>query len=347
MDKIDLRKLPDETVYEMRKQVIRQKELGHTNLQIAANTGLNKDMVSRIWRKYKNGGIKSLKPKTRGRKKGQATKLTKEQQLAIRKIIIDKTPDQLKLSFYLWTRQAICDLIKRKYGVSLTLRSISNYLKAWGLTCRRPTKRAVSQDDVRVRTFMEKDYPTIAKRAKEEKAAIYWGDETGISNQENYQRGYAPKGRPPVLRVQVKREKINMLSAITNQGKVRFMIFQDSMNQQKLIEFMRRMIQDVPQKVFLILDNLRVHHGKLVKEWLEKHKARIELFFLPPYSPELNPDEYLHNALKHNLHSGIIPHTAAQLNSKTQSFMRRLQHNTLSVQAFFNYKKLAYLKCDI
>jgi len=347
MDKPDLRKLTPEALYEIRKQVIRQKERGLMNLEVSANTGLNKDMVSQIWCTYKNEGLQGLKPKKPGRKTGKSMKLSKEQQSQIRKAIIDKTPDQLKLAYSLWTRQAICDYIKRVHGVSLTLRSISNYLKAWGLTCQRPTKRAIAQDDVKVRVFMEQEYPASAKRAKEEKAAIYWGDETGISNRENYQRGFAPKGHPPVIRIQVKREKINMLSAITNQGKVRFMIFKNSINQQKLIEFMQRMIKDIPEKVFFILDNLKVHHGKLVQAWLAEHKDRIELFFIPPYSPERNPDEYLNNALKHDVHSGLKPHTAAQLNSKTQSFMRRLQHHPARVQAFFEHENLRYLKRDL
>ena len=347
MEKINLRNLKPEAVHELRKQVVRQKEQGATNLQVVKNTGLSKDAVSRIWRKFKTGGLESLKPKKRGRKKGEQEKLTKEQQSQIRKTIIDKTPDQLKLGESLWTRESICDYIKRKYGIILTLRSISNYLKAWGLTCQRPTKRAIVQDDVKLRAFMEKEYPAIAKRAKNEKAVIYWGDETGLSNQEYYQRGFAPKGKPPVIGVQVKRERINMLSAITNQGKVRFMIFKDSMNQQKLISFMKRMINDVPEKVFLIVDNLRVHHGKLVKSWLEENKKRIEIFFLPPYSPELNPDEYLNNALKHDVHSGLRPRTAKQLDSKTQSYMRRLQHNPDKVQAFFHHKKVGYINSCI
>ena len=349
-EKVDLRKVSDEANYELRKQVVNMKRAGISNNEVSSIMGINPTQVSRIWNWYKHGGTKALKPKQRGRQKGERCKLTKEQQRGIRQAIIDKTPDQLKLGSCLWTRQSICDYIKREYKVSMTVRSITNYLKAWGLTCQRPTKRAISQDDVRVRDFMEKEYPAIAKRAKEEKAVIYWGDEVGLSNQENYQRGYAPKGQPPVLGVQSKKERINMLSAITNQGKkskTRFMIFRDSMNQDKLIEFMRRMITDVPEKIFFILDNLKVHHGKRVAKWVEKHKERIELFFLPPYAPELNPDEYLNNALKHSVHSGIRAHTADELESKTQSFMRTLQHRPDAVEKFFHHKNVRYTLCDI
>ena len=131
------------------------------------------------------------------------------------------------------------------------------------------------------------------EQAKEEDAMIYWGDETGVSNCETMERGFAPKGHPPILPVETKRERVNMLSAINEQGGVRFMVYQGTMDQQRLIQFLRRLLSTARQKIFLILDNLKVHHGKLVAAWLEKHREKIEVFFLPPYAPEYNPDEYL------------------------------------------------------
>jgi transposase len=335
------------TTEAMKKQVARLVEQGYKNPEITKMTGICISTVSRIRTAYKKGGEKNLQLKKRGRKIGAEMLLSKEQQKEIRKTIIDKNPDQIKLAYSLWTRQAVCDYIKRKYGITVSLRVMTNYLKRWGLTCQRPTKRAYSQDDVRVREFMTKEYPKIAKRAKAERAEIYWGDETGISNQENYQRGYAPKGQAPVIGYETKRERLTMLSAISLHGTARFMILDKSINQQKLIEFMQRLIRDANRKVFLILDNLRVHHGKIVSAWLEKHKNQIELFFLPPYAPECNPDEYLNNALKHNVHSGVKPRTKADINTKIQSFMRKLQHNPKSVMAFFHHPMLDYILCHI
>jgi transposase len=216
-------------------------------------------------------------------------------------------------------------------------------LSRWGLTCQRPTKRAYAQDDVRVKAFKEKEYPAIAARAKAENAEIYWGDETGVCNTENFERGYAPKGQPPVLKIETKRERANMISAINNKGSVRFMVYDDTMTQQKLLDFMRRLVADAPRKVFLILDNLRVHHGKIVAAWLADNKDKIEVFFIPPYSPEINPTEYLNHALKLNVHSGNHPRTQEDLRHKIHSFMRRLQHTKPAVQAFFHHNKLTYL----
>jgi transposase len=202
--------------------------------------------------------MKAIKPKKRGRKKGEGKVLSAEQEREVRRIIIDKTPDQMKLSFMLWTRQAISELIFDMYGIRLQLRCITNYLERWGLTCQRPTKKAYVQDNIKVKKFMDEDYPAIAQRARMENAEIYWGDETGVDNQEHYQRGFAPIGQPPVLNIVSKRERLNMISAITNKGSVKFMIYDEKMTQQKLIEFMERLIEDSTRKVFLILDNLRV-----------------------------------------------------------------------------------------
>jgi transposase len=347
MDKIDMRKLTAEAAYEVKKQVIRQKETGLKDSAVEKLTGVGRSSVNRVWNAYKRSGLKGLKQNARGRKNGEKTLLNKEQQQEIRKIIIDKTPEQIKLGFMLWTRQAISELVMQKYGIELDLRCITNYLKSWGFTCQRPTKKAYIQDNVKVTRFIEEVYPAIAKRAKSENAEIYWGDETGIDNQEHYQRGFAPKGQPPVIDVVSKRERVNMISAITNKGSLKFMIYDEKMTQQRLIEFMERLITDSTKKVFFIVDNLKVHHGKIVKAWLAEHKNEIELFYIPPYSPELNPDEYLNHALKLHIHSGIAPKTKQDIRGKTHKFMHRLTYYADEVKTFFRHEKVRYVLCSI
>jgi len=133
-----------------------------------------------------------------------------------------------------------------------------------------------------------------------------------------------------------------MLSAINNEGKVRFMLYDDTMTSQRLILFMTRLVKDVKGKVYLILDNLRVHHGKKVSQWLEAHKEKIAVFYLPAYSPELNPDEYLNNNLKQKVHSGLPARTAKDLRKKTRSFMRMLVKRPQHVKKYLEHKKVAY-----
>jgi len=341
-----MRKLSNDEIYLLRKQVVRMKEQGLTRSQIEELTGVLENRVSQIWSDYKEGGLSVLKPKISGRKKGSGTKLTAEQEAIVRKSIIDKAPDQYKMRFMLWTREAVCGLIKQLFGIDISLRCITNYLRKWGMTCQRPTKRAYFCDNVKLDRFIREEYPSIAKRAKEEHAEIYWGDETGLDNREHYARGFAPKGQPPVIAVESKKERVNMMSALTNKGKLRFMFFERNVAQQEFIEFMRRMIHDVPQKVFFIVDNLKVHHGKKVQEWLEKHKERIEVFYLPPYAPEINPDEYFNNGLKHNVHKGVEPRTKKDIKHKAEGYMRKLQHKSALVEAFFHHPKVAYAKIE-
>jgi transposase len=337
----DMRRLSAEEIYSLKKDIVRMKKNKRSQKQIVVDLNVSAQTVVRVWTAYtRNGSV--LRPAKRGRKDGECTILSLEQEREIKRIIVDKTPEQFKMLFMLWTREAVCQLIKDKYGIEMSLRSMSNYLERWGMTCQRPTKRAYKQDDVKVKEFKEKAYPSIKARAEAENGEIYWGDETGISNQEHYLRGFAPKGEPPVLKVEAKRERINMISAINNYGTVRFLLYETKMTQQRFIEFMERLIVDAKRKVFFIVDNLKVHHGNIVKEWLAENKNRIELFFIPPYSPELNPDEYLNHALKLGVHSEIPPRTKDDLKYKTTQFMYDLKANPEKVQAFFKHKKISY-----
>lgn len=343
MEKINLTSVNSETREIIKKQVVSMLKKGKKHTEIAETVGISKYAVDRISSMYKRKGTSYIKEKKRGRKFGEKRLLTPEQEKEIQRIIIDKCPNQLKLSFMLWTRAAVCQLIKDKYGITITLRNMSEYLKRWGMTCQRPTKKAYFQDNVKLNKFMHETYPAIVEQAKKEDAEIYWGDETGINNQAYHVKGYSPKGKTPEIASFNKIEKINMISAITNHGTCRFMCYEENMTQQLFIDFMERLIKDADRKVLFIVDNLKVHHGKIVKEWLDNHKNEIELFFTSPYSPEINPDEYLNHNLKQNVHSGIIPHTKEQIRKKTENFMHGLQENKEQVTCLFKHSKLKYI----
>jgi transposase len=301
MKTTDARKLNQETQYELRKQVVRLKGKGELdNRAISDLVGLCSTHISTIWKKYQRGGLEAIKPGIRGRRHGEQRELTAEQEAGIQKLLVDKTPDQFKLSFALWTREAVRLAIKQTYGRDLPLRTITDYLKRWGFTPQKPTKRAYEQNPKAVAQWHETIYPQIQVRAKQEKAVIHWGDETGILNDAYNAKGFAPKGKTPVVRINATKSRVNMISSITNQGKVRFMLYRETMIPKVLIKFMFRLIKDSERKVFLIVDNLRGHQSKDVKAWLEENRDQIEVFYLPSYSPEaeLNPDEYLNGDLK-------------------------------------------------
>lgn len=343
MEKINLSSVTKETRTYIKTRTVQLHNEGMKGTKIALLLNISEDAVSRIVSSFKKNG-KIPEEKTRGRKKGEKRILSTTQEKEIQRIIMNQCPDQVKLGFALWTRAAVKELILSKYGIELNLRSITNYLNRWGLTCQRPTKRAYRQNDVQRKNFMEHEYPKIAERAKKEQAEIYWGDETGINNQEYYMRGFAPRGETPMIKVFPKREKINMISAINNYGTCRFMCYVESMTQQRFIEFMRRLIRDAKRKVFFVVDNLKVHHGKIVQKWLNEHKEQIEIFFTPTYSPDLNPDEYLNHILKQSIHSGRLPRTQEDLRKKTYSFMRKLQNQPERVTNLFKHKCLNYIR---
>jgi len=321
--KIDTRKLPREVIEEKRRMAQRLRKRGLTRAEIGEELGgVHADTVGR-WLKL---NPRELKVNRGGRKLGDARRLSAEQETLIRSMITDKTPDQLKLAYVLWTRKAVGELVLTKLGIDLPTRTVGDYLKRWGMTPQKPVKKAYEQNPKAVQQWLDQDYPEIKAMAKRENAEIYWGDETGMRNDSQHERGYAPKGKTPVVRLNAKRTSTNMISAVTNQGKVRFRIFDGTMNTDILIDFCKRLIKTAGRKVYLILDNLRVHHAKLFKAWLEEHKDAIAVFYLPSYSPELNPDEYLNCDLKAGVHSGMPARSKDQLKGKVRSHMKMLQN---------------------
>ena len=342
MKNTDARALSPQTQYELRKQIIRFRKKGMANKDVAEVIGTTPSHVSAIWQTYQNGGIEAIKPKVRGRRFGAQRRLTAEQETAVQKLLVDKTPDQLKLPFALWTRDAVRLAIHQRYRINLPIRTMGDYLKRWGFTPQKPVKRAYEQDPKKLAQWIETDYPEIAAHAKQEKAEIHWGDETGIRNDAYNAKGFSPKGKAPIVHLNAKKSSINMISAITNHGKVRFMLYRDKMSSPVLIKFMSRLVKDTRRKVFLILDNLKVHHSKKVTAWLKTNYEKIEVFYLPPYAPEHNPDEYLNGDLKQRIRSGLPARSQNDLIKKTHSFMKTVQKRPHHVKKYFKHPKVTY-----
>lgn len=345
MDKIDARTLSQDVQYEKRQMVIRLRKKGMSNREVAEIVGLSETYASTIWSKYKSEGQKAIAKGKRGRRTGEKKVLTKEQEQEVRKLLIDNTPDQLKFKFALWTRHAVQELIKRKYKIEMPLRTLSDYLKAWGFTCQKPAKRAYEQQPAHVQKWLDETYPEIEKKAKEDKGEIFWGDETGIENTAYQAKGFSPKGKTPVVKLNAKKSRVNMISAISSGGKLRFMFYDDTMNSDRLISFMKRLIHDADKKVYLILDNLRVHHSKKVKGWLQEHNEEIEVYYLPAYSPELNPDEYLNGDLKRHVHSGEPARDKKGLESKARGYMMKIRRKESHISNYFQNKHVRYAAC--
>ena len=343
MEKEDARKQSREVLHERRKQVIRLYRKGMRVMKIVEHSGLSWSAVNAAIKKYSTGGAEKLKPSARGRKLGTGRALSDEQELMIRQMICDKRPEQLKMDFALWNRAAVMQLIERECAIKLTVRGAGNYLKRWGFSPQKPIKKAYEQRPEAVQAWVDEQYPQIEKRARAEGGEIHWGDETALVNTDVRGRSYAPAGKTPVtFAVGGTRQKLSMIATVTNQGKTRWMIIDESFNSDRLIEFLQALIKDAGKKVFLILDNLRVHHSKPVKAWVEEHKEQIELFYLPSYSPELNPEERLNADLKNALYTKVPVRTKSKLKAAANQHMQALEKSPERVKKFFQDPRVKY-----
>lgn len=347
MEKRDARSLTPQTQEEIRRQSVRLLKSGLKTQQVADQLEVSRKSVQAWKTAHKEGGMKALKAKKQGRPKGSGLVLSDEQQLKIRIIICDITPEQLKMPFALWTREAIQSLIMERFKIDMERRQIGRYLKRWGFTPQRPVKRAYERNDKAVRKWMDEEYPAIAKKAAAENAEVHWGDETGIKSNDHRGRGFAPKGKTPVLRHKGKAESVNMISTVTNLGKLRFMIYDGSFNAQVFIRFLTRLLRSSPKKVHLIVDNLRVHHAKIVKAWVAQRLDEIELHYLPSYSPDLNPDEYLNCDLKTELAKRPERRIKGKFTKTVRSTMKKLQGLPKRIASYFRAKPLSYLQSPI
>ncbi|MGI5869421.1 MAG: IS630 family transposase [Kiritimatiellia bacterium] len=336
------REISTNELFERRKQAVALYNTGMLIQDIAPIVGAHRNVVGRWIRLWESGGEKALKPAKPGRPKGSGRRLTPEQEKSIAKALVDKCPDQLKMPFALWTRAAVQEYIQRKHGVALPLRSVGRCLRRWGFTPQRPVRRAYERNPAAVERWLAETYPMIKARAEEEGGEIHWGDETGIHSDDVNGRGYAPKGRTPVRRAKGTAEKTDMISTVTNQGKVRFMFYHGGMCASVLLLFLERLIRSSEAKVFLVLDNLKVHHSKPVKEWLEENSKRIELFYLPSYSPDLNPDEYLNCDLKGIISRKPDARCKGHLKRTALGAMRSIQKQPRRVRSYFEHESIIY-----
>jgi transposase len=342
MQATDMRSLTREARHERRVQVIRLRKASLTYEQIAQQTGLSRTGVFDICKRHDEGGAKALVDRIGGRKLGEERLLSAEQEALVQRLITDKTPDQLKLGYALWTRGAVAELIEARCGVRLQVRTMGKYLKRWGFTPQKPMKKAYEQSPAAVKAWLDTSYPVIAQRAKLEGADIHWSDESGLRSDDVRGRSFAPKGKTPLVSVPNKRHSLSIISSVTNKGEMRWKIFDGALNASIFIDFLKRLIRNAKKKIFLIVDNLRVHHSRPVKAWLEANAAKIEVFYLPSYSPELNPDEMANADIKQAITKLPAAKTKLQLVKATARHLRSVQKTPERVRKYFLHDPVRY-----
>jgi transposase len=343
MNRRDARKLTPEAQFEVRRQAIRLKQAGNSNRNIAQQLEVDANTVGNWIAKFRKGGLDSLKPRKRGPKLTTKLKISVELQALIRAKLIDKTPEQYRLEFALWTREAVSELIKQETGLELDRRLVGSYLKRWGFTPQRPTKRAYQRDDKKVKAWLEEQYPEIEAAAKKEGAQIQWTDEAGMKSHDHRGRGYALKGKTPIRKHNPSYEKINMISSVTNLGELTWMCYKESFTTKVFHQYLKKLIEKADgRKQYVILDNLRVHHSKLIKRWARRYPTLIELKYLPSYSPDLNPDEYFNCDLKTELSKRPERRTKGKWSSTVTDCLVKMEDEPLRVKSYFKSKHIAY-----
>jgi transposase len=339
---MDMRSLTPEAQEERRRQVIGLRASGLTYEAIARQVGLTRNGVFDICKRYAARGEAGLRTGPRGPAPGMGRFLTAVQEAEVRGLIRRGTPDGYGLPYALWSRAAVRALVKQRCGVYLAVRTMGTYLARWGFTAQKPLRRAYEQRPEAVRRWLRRDYPTIAVRARREKGTIFWGDETGLRSDDVRGRSYAPRGRTPVVRPSQKRANLGLISAVTNKGELRWRVLEGAVKAPVLIDFLDRLSRDASGKVFLILDNLRVHRARRVTDWLSSRTAQIEVFHLPSYSPELNPDEGLNADLKQAVTRKPPARSRQALRRTLISHMRRLSKLPERVRSYFQHPTFRY-----
>lgn len=347
MNKTDFRKLSKETQSEIRRRAIRTYlSMGRKNkLKLSKMYEVTQNTVTKWIKNYDELGEKSFSCDKRGAKAFQNSALNKQQQNWLNKQLVNKTPEQLQLPFMLWTRKLVADLILRKYGIKIDVSTAGEYLKSFGMTPQKPILKSYKQQPEKVKIWLDQEYPQIVAKAKATKALIFWGDETAVRSRDQVGRGYSKRGIKPIQTQGGYRFGVNMISAVNNSGNSRFMLFKDRMNGRKFIGFLRRLIKQQKQKIILIVDNASYHKSALVEAWAVKHSDKIELVFLPTYTPELNPDEYMNNALKQKLNHRQKAKTPQELTKSVSSIMKTMQANKDSIKNLFRHEKVRYAAC--
>jgi transposase len=342
MQERDGRSIPDTALEVLRERAVAMHQAGNSQRAIAAALGVHKNTICRWLKGWRVAGQAALKAKKRGRRHEAKRRLNAEQAAEVQQLMIEHTPDQLDLPWALWGREAVRDLAQARFGVRRALRTVSDYLRRWGFTPPRPIRRASERQGAAVQAWLTEPYPKIAARAKAEGAVIHWGDETGISHQAAYGRSFAPKGRTPVIRRTARRHTTSMISSVTNRGTLRFMLDEGALNAALFLTFLQRLVRGAKRKLFLIVDDLKVHKAGKVQAWVAQHREKIELFFLPAYAPDHNPDEFLHNDLKQSLGRRPAATDRNGLKRRLRGYLRRLQRQPERVRAFFQASTTRY-----
>ena len=336
----DGRKLDHKTLEQLRLRAVRQVEQGAHPEDVAAGLGMTRAAVYGWLAKYREGGLEALKARP---VPGRPPKLSGAQLARLYGLVVGNDPRQLRFAFALWTRAMVRELIRREFGVALSEVSVGRLLRTLGLSPQRPLYRAYQQNPQAVARWKAAEYPAIPAAAKQVDATIYFADEAGVRSDDHAGTTWAPVGRTPVVATTGDRFGVNLISAVTAKGKLRFAAYDGNLNAKVFLDFCRRLLHDTQGPVFLVLDGHPVHRSKAVKQFADATGGQLRLCFLPGYSPELNPDEWVWKHVKHDRIGRAGVTSPDDLKAKALAALHRLQQLPHLVQSFFRDPNLRYI----
>jgi transposase len=320
----DARQLSDDALQVLRLRALHGIELGYAEVELAQLLGVCHETISRWWTAYLAEGLDSLPGNRSGRPLGSGRFLSDEQAKHIQEQIDHHVPQQLGIPHALWTRRAVGDLIRKEYGIDLAERTVGHYLRRWGYTPKKPQRQARKQDPDEVQKWLQETYPAIEEQAARENAEILWTDEVGVEADHHPGKSYAREGERATMVVPGPHIRVNQITAISNDGTVRFMTYKGTMNAATFLLFLQKLVEGASRKILLIADRLQAHKTPEVEAWLEGQQERIEVFYLPPYAPERNPVEYLNDDLKEEVNEAGLPENRGALYDHLMTFMDHL-----------------------
>lgn len=335
----DARKLDHRTLEALRMRAVKQVQKGESPEVVARAIGINRTTIYDWLSKYRNGGWHRLKAKP---VPGRPPKLDGRALRWIFETVTRKNPMQLNFVFALWTREMIAEVIWRRFRIRLSHVSVGRLLAQMGITCQRPLHRALQRDETLVRQWLKKEYPQIKKMAVKLGAEIQFDDAASIRSDHHSGRTWGKRGETPVVESTGARYSLSLISTVTARGKMRFMIKEGGVNSKVFIGFLKRLLKGMRRPIFLIVDRGSAHVSKATKAFVNSLKGKLRLFYLPPYSPHLNPDELVWNHLKNHTVGRMAMADKPEFKSKVIGSMRALQKNRQKVASFFQKDSLRY-----